>query len=81
MSLDLIVRPVAEDEIAEAFDWYEARVRGLGAQFLLSLGTTMQSIVHQPEMYPVVHSAAPPQNQRPAQYSKIFAGSEDFRGQ
>jgi hypothetical protein len=31
----LIIRPEAEAEMAEAFDWYEERLSGLGASFLL----------------------------------------------
>ena len=30
MNLELIIRPEAEADIAEAFDWYEKRVPGLG---------------------------------------------------
>ena len=30
MSRRLIIRPEAEGEIADAFDWYESRVPGLG---------------------------------------------------
>ncbi len=35
MSLELIIRPEAEADIADAFDWYESRVRGLGSEFCL----------------------------------------------
>ena len=35
MSRRLIVRPEAEAEMADAFDWYEARVPGLGSEFCL----------------------------------------------
>ncbi len=37
VSRELIIRPEAEAEITEAYDWYEARSRGLGANFLLSV--------------------------------------------
>jgi toxin ParE1/3/4 len=37
MSRELIIRPEAEADIAEAFGWYEARVSGLGSEFLLVL--------------------------------------------
>jgi len=30
MNLELVIRPEAEADIAEAFDWYEKRVPGLG---------------------------------------------------
>ena len=35
MSRRLIVRPEAEAEMTDAFDWYEDRVPGLGSEFLL----------------------------------------------
>jgi hypothetical protein len=37
MSRELIIRPEAEADIALAFGWYEARVSGLGSEFLLVL--------------------------------------------
>ena len=35
MSRRLIVRPEAEEELTDAFDWYEDRVPGLGSEFLM----------------------------------------------
>ncbi len=37
VSRELIIRPEAEAEITEAYDWYEARSRMLGTNFLLSV--------------------------------------------
>jgi plasmid stabilization system protein ParE len=51
----LIVRPEAEADLSEAYQWYEKRVAGLGEQFLLSLDATMASIEREPQLYPVVH--------------------------
>lgn len=51
----LIVRPEAESDLRDAFQWYEAKVPGLGAQFLLSLDATMASIQREPRLYPVLH--------------------------
>jgi len=42
MSRRLIIRPEAETEMAEAFDWYEGRVPGLGSDFLLSVDAVIQ---------------------------------------
>jgi toxin ParE1/3/4 len=55
MSRELIIRPEAEADIAEAFDWYEARVPGLGSHFLLVLDAAFNSIVRNPNTYPQVH--------------------------
>jgi len=45
MSLELIIRPEAEADIADAFDWYEAGVRDLGSEFLLVLDAIFNSII------------------------------------
>lgn len=41
----LFIRPEAEAEMAEAFDWYEARVPGLGSDFLSCLDVVFHSLV------------------------------------
>jgi len=48
VSRELIVRPEAEAELGEAFDWYESRVNGLGAEFLLAIDATLASIARNP---------------------------------
>lgn len=52
---DLVVAPEAEQDITEAYAWYERRRAGLGEEFLSSVDACMESIRRQPEMYPVVH--------------------------
>ena len=55
MSHELIVRSVAEAELAEAFDWYQDRVPGLGSDFLLSVDASLNAIARNPLQYPIVH--------------------------
>ena len=55
MSLELIIRPEAEADIADAFDWYEARVRGLGSEFLLVLDAVFNLIIRNHLIYPIIH--------------------------
>lgn len=55
MSRRLIVRPEAEAEMADAFDWYEDRVRGLGSQFLLCVDAVFSAILRSPQQFPRVH--------------------------
>jgi toxin ParE1/3/4 len=55
MNLELIVRPEAEADIAEAFDWYEAQVSGLGSEFLLVLDAAFNSVIRNPDSYPQVY--------------------------
>ena len=55
VSRRLIVRPEAEAEMTDAFDWYEDRVPGLGSEFLLCVDAVFSAIVRSPEQYPRVH--------------------------
>lgn len=40
----LIVRPEAEAEMTDAFDWYEDRVPGLGSEFLMCVDAVFSAI-------------------------------------
>jgi plasmid stabilization system protein ParE len=55
MTRRLIIRPEAEAEMADAFDWYEDRVPGLGADFTLCLDAVFSAIVRSPQQFPRVH--------------------------
>jgi plasmid stabilization system protein ParE len=55
MKKALIIRPDAELDLAEAYSWYEARVSGLGSDFLLSIDASLSSIQRTPEMYLIVY--------------------------
>ncbi len=55
MSWELIIEPKAEAEMADAFDWYETRVRGLGFEFLRTVDALLHSIARRPRQYPVVY--------------------------
>jgi plasmid stabilization system protein ParE len=55
MTRRLIIRPEAEAEMADAFDWYEDRVPGLGADFMLRLDAVFSAIVRSPQQFPRVH--------------------------
>ena len=55
MSLDLVLRPEAEAEMAEAFAWYEGRLPGLGADFLVAADAVFRNIQRNPLQYPEIH--------------------------
>ena len=55
MSRQLIVRPEAEAEMAEAFDWYEHRVPGLGLEFLRCVDAAFSAALRNPQRFPQVH--------------------------
>jgi plasmid stabilization system protein ParE len=54
MSLPIALRPEAEQDLAEARDWYEARLAGLGIDFLLAADEFFQRIAMFPEIYAIV---------------------------
>ena len=49
------IRPEAEAELAEAFDWYERPVLGLGADLLAAVDAAVDSILSNPFQHPVVY--------------------------
>ncbi len=55
MTYRLSIRPEAEAELAEAFDWYERRVPGLGADLLAAVDMAVDAILNNPLQYPVVY--------------------------
>ncbi len=55
MPVKLIFAPEAEQDISEAYSWYEARRFGLGEEFLSCVDAGIQKIRRGPELYPVVY--------------------------
>ena len=73
----LIIRPEAEAELAEAFDWYERRVPGLGAYFLAAVGTALDSVLSHPLQHPVVYRTVRRALTRRFPYQVLFVAEED----
>jgi len=55
MSRELIIRPEAEADLADAFAWYEDRLQGLGADLLRCVDAVFNAIIRNPRQYPQVH--------------------------
>ena len=55
MRAELVLAPAAEQDVGEAYAWYEARRTSLGEDFLLCLEACLENIRRSPEMHPVVH--------------------------
>ena len=53
--MKLVIRPEAEAEISEAYDYYETLTQGLGAAFLLAVEACLDGIQRSPEIYPVLY--------------------------
>lgn len=58
MKFRLLVRPEAEQDIAEAFDWYEARKPGLGTEFIEAMAAALSRIQEAPLAHPLIHREA-----------------------
>jgi hypothetical protein len=50
MPAELILAPEAEQDISEAYDWYEQRQSGLGEEFLGCVDACVQRICRSPEL-------------------------------
>jgi plasmid stabilization system protein ParE len=55
MAAKLIVAPEAEQDLADAYAWYEHRRVGLGEDFLGCVDACIQAICRMPEMHATVH--------------------------
>jgi plasmid stabilization system protein ParE len=55
VSSRLVVRPLAELDLPEAFDWYEAQQAGPGPDFIAAIESVFARIAENPKLYPTVH--------------------------
>ena len=77
MKYRLTIRPEAEADIQEAFDWYERHVTGLGAEFLDAIDGAMSSILSNPLRHPIMHRNARRVLTRRFPYQVFFVIEED----
>ncbi len=52
---EIIMRPVAETEVNDAFRWYEDKSEGLGSEFMRALDAVLASIQRNPTAYAIVY--------------------------
>jgi plasmid stabilization system protein ParE len=55
MAAELIIAPEVQQDIDEAYSWYEDRRPGLGEEFLSCVDACIQVISRMPELYAKVH--------------------------
>lgn len=55
MTAELVLAPEAEQDVSEAYDWYENRRHGLGEEFLSCVDACIQRICRVPELHAKVH--------------------------
>ncbi len=53
MKYRIIIRPEAEDDLKEAFSWYEDKRKGLGYDFLLQVDAGIRFIERNPNIHPI----------------------------
>jgi len=56
MTTELKLAPEVEQDLSEAYYWYNERRIGLGAEFLTCVDACFQSICRNPEMHSIVYS-------------------------
>lgn len=58
MTLDVRIRPEAEQDMAEAASWYERQQRGLGQKFLDEVLAALMRLAETPLAYELIHRSA-----------------------
>jgi toxin ParE1/3/4 len=56
MKYKIFIRPEAEDDLKEAFSWYENNRQGLGHYFLLQIEAGLRFIKRNPKIFPVEYN-------------------------
>ena len=57
MAAELITAPEAENDIADAYAWYESRRPGLGEEFLSCVDACVEAILRTPQMHALAHES------------------------
>ncbi len=55
MAAELIIAPEAQQDVDEAYSWYEDRRPGLGEEFLGCVDACIRAICRMPELHAKVH--------------------------
>ena len=72
-----ILRPEAEEDLAVAFDWYEAQQPGLGEEFVAEIERVISRIAVLPLAGPVVHKDVRRLLPKRFPYAVLYVVSED----
>jgi len=55
MAVELIIAPEAQQDLADAYSWYEERRPGLGEEFLGCVDACIEAICRMPDQHATVH--------------------------
>jgi len=54
MSRQLIILPAAEEDLIEAYGWYEEQRPGLGSDWILNVEATLRNVERHPEAFSMI---------------------------
>ena len=77
MSRMLLIRPEAQSEVVNAFDWYQRCVPGLGQEFLSEIDHVMNGIAQNPLQFPRVFKSVRRALVRRFPYQVLFVSDEE----
>jgi plasmid stabilization system protein ParE len=78
MSYSLIIRPEAELDIQDAFEWYEAQNPGLGSEFVRAVDNCLSGIGRNPLAYPLIYQQARRTLLRRFPYGIVYVFDQDI---
>jgi plasmid stabilization system protein ParE len=58
MTVEVRLRPEAEQDLVDSANWYQNQRSGLGLEFLQEAQAVLSSIAERPLSYPIVHRTA-----------------------
>jgi plasmid stabilization system protein ParE len=77
MAAKLVIAPEVQQDLAEAYAWYEQRRVGLGEEFLSSVDACIHRICRHPSMYAVAHESFQRGLVRRFPYAVFFEHADD----
>lgn len=57
MAVELIIAPEVQQDLDEAYNWYEDRKYGLGEEFINCVDAAIQNIYRTPDLYAEIYKA------------------------
>ena len=77
MAAELIIAPEAEEDLAEAYGWYEGQRIGLGEEFLGCVDACIEAFRRMPEMHAQIHQTYRRALVRRFPYAVFYEYAED----
>ncbi|MEA5447351.1 type II toxin-antitoxin system RelE/ParE family toxin [Leptolyngbya sp. CCNP1308] len=78
MSYRLIIRPKAERDIQDAFEWYDAQTPGLRSEFIRAVDVCLSGVGRNPFAYSLVYQQARRALVRRFPYAILFVCDQEL---